>query len=274
MKSHWFGAAVVGAVAQLTAVGAFAADLSPAPVYTKAPPVAAPYSWTGFYVGGNAGYTWMNSTDTVTAANAAAAGFTTDGEIATSLPLNPKGFIGGGQVGYNWQVSSMWVVGLETDFSGADVRKTVSLPGPTDAARIMTANETLDWLGTFRGRVGVTPWDHGLLYVTGGLAYGHGSLSTALTRPGTPPPAPPNGCGGFNNCQSGSVSATNAGWTVGGGAEWAFTNNWSVRAEYLYYNIGNLSHAMVDPFFPATIFNASAGLKGSIARGGLNYRFN
>ena len=55
MKSHWFGAAVVGAVAHLTAVGAFAADLPPAPVYTKAPPVAAPYSWTGFYVGGNVG---------------------------------------------------------------------------------------------------------------------------------------------------------------------------------------------------------------------------
>jgi outer membrane immunogenic protein len=268
MKKPWIG---IAAICALLGTPALAADM---PLKAPPPPPAPAWTWTGFYIGGNAGYTWMNSTDTVTAANAAAVGFVTGGAIATSLPLNPKGFIGGGQIGYNWQVSPMWVVGLETDFSGADVHNAVSLPGPTDASRIMTANERLDWLGTFRGRVGVTPWDRGLLYATGGLAYGHGSLSTALTRPGFgSPPAPPNGCGGFNNCQSGSVSTTNAGWTVGGGAEWAFNNNWSVKAEYLYYNIGSLSHTMVDPFFPA-VFNASAGLKGSIARGGMNFRFN
>jgi outer membrane immunogenic protein len=251
---------------------AHAADLR-TPVYKAAPAVAAPaYNWTGFYIGGHAGYSWMRSTDSVTGANAAGLGFTTTSEVATSLPLDPKGFIGGGQAGYNWQFSPMWVVGLETDFSGVDLKNTISLPGPADASRIMTASEKLDWFGTFRGRVGITPFDRGLLYATGGLAYGHASLSTALTRPGFTPGAPANGCGGFNNCQSGSVSDTRVGWTVGGGFEWAFIGNWSVKGEYLYYDLGTISHTMTDPVFPA-IFNASAPIKGSIARAGLNYKF-
>jgi outer membrane immunogenic protein len=56
--------------------------------------------------------------------------------------------------------------------------------------------------------------------------------------------------------------------------EWAFANNWSAKAEYLYFDLGSLSHQMTDPFFPATIFNASAKFRGSIARVGLNYQFH
>jgi outer membrane immunogenic protein len=265
-RTRLIGAAIV---VMAMAGSAHGADMAaPVPVY-KAPPVAPAYGWTGFYIGGNAGYSWMNSTDTVTATNAAGLSFTSDAEIATSLPVNPKGFIGGGQIGYNWQINPTWVLGFETDFSGADVRGTASLPGPTDPSRIMTASEKLDWLGTVRARVGVTPWDRTLVYATGGLAYGHASLSTALSRPGW---GSATGCGGLNNCQNGSVSATNAGWTVGGGVEWAFFNNWSLKAEYLYYDLGTISHGMTDPFFPAT-YNASADVKGSIVRGGLNYKF-
>jgi outer membrane immunogenic protein len=189
------------------------------------------------------------------------------------MRLNSTGFIGGGQAGYNWQAGPMWVIGVETDISGTTLNRTVSVPGLGDPSRIVTASEKLDWFGTVRGRIGVTPTDRALLYVTGGLAYGHANLSTALTRPGFSPGAPPDGCGGFNNCQSGSVSDTRIGWTVGGGLEWAFARNWSLKGEYLYYDLGTLSHAMTDPFFPA-IFNASAGLKGSIARAGLNYKFD
>ena len=257
----------------VSAVSASAADIAARP-YTKAPVVVAEvYNWTGFYVGGHAGYDWMRSTDSLSPANAAATGFLfPPPDIAPSLALNPAGFIGGGQAGYNWQVNPMWVVGLEADLSWTNLDKTVALPGPDDATRIVTAREKLDWFGTFRGRVGITPSDRVLLYVTGGLAYANASLSTALTRPGFSPGAPPNGCGGFNNCQTGSVSGTRFGWTVGGGVEWAFANNWSLKGEYLYYDLGNLSHTMTDPFFPA-IFIASASLRGSIARAGLNYHF-
>ncbi|MES2194729.1 MAG: outer membrane protein [Pseudomonadota bacterium] len=254
----------IGAIAMATS--ASAADLAPRP-YTKAAPiVAAAYSWSGFYVGVHAGYAWMDSTDNITAANAAALVFLAPPpDIAPSLPLDPRGFIGGGQVGYNWQISPTWLIGLEADFSGTNLNRTVALPGPDDFSRIITANEKMDWFGTVRGRVGVT-FDRTLLYATGGLAYGHVSLSTALTR------ITGAGCAA-NNCQNGSITDTRFGWTVGGGVEWAFADNWSVRGEYLYYDLGTISHAMTDPQFPA-IFNATADLKGSIARAGLNYKFN
>ena len=67
------------------------------------------------------------------------------------------GFVGGGQIGYNWQISPLWVVGLESDIAWTDLNGSVSVPGPNDASRIMTGTQKLDWLGTVRGRVGVTP---------------------------------------------------------------------------------------------------------------------
>jgi outer membrane immunogenic protein len=98
-----------------------------------------------------------------------------------------------------------------------------------------------------------------------GACYGHGSLSTALTRT--------SGCPG-NNCESGSVSDTRAGWTAGGGLDWAITGNWIGRFEYLYFDLGNLSHLMTDPR-PAftSVFDASANLKGSLALASLIYKF-
>jgi outer membrane immunogenic protein len=265
---------ISAAVAILGAGAASAADL-PARTYTKAPAMTAgpSYDWTGFYIGGHAGYSWMNTTDTLSPASAAAVGFFTPPPIiAPAVPLDPKGFIGGGQVGYNWQISPMWVVGLETDLSWSNVNQTSSLPGPGDSSRIVTAYEKLDWFGTFRGRVGVTPVDRVLVYATGGLAYGHAGLSTALTRVA----AGVNTCvlpgGGGNNCQSGSQSETKVGWTAGGGIEWAFTGNWTLKGEYLYYDLGSISHTMIDVRFPA-IFNASAEVRGNIVRAGLNYRF-
>src|ERR1700688_2350188 len=265
-----FHCALLAAVA----VFGFASVASAADLPVKAPaykaPVVVPYNWTGFYIGGSAGYAWMNSTDEITVAPPTS--LISSGSVPSSVSLDPNGFIGGAQVGYNWQApGTMWVYGIEGDISWANLDKTVSAPGGPDTTgvRVITAQQKLDSLGTLRGRLGWTPADRVLLFVTGGLAVGHGSLSTALTR--LPPSA---GCvGGANNCAQGSVSDTKAGWTIGGGLEWAFANNWSVKAEYLYFDIGSLSHTMTDPNFPAIIFNASADFKGSIARAGVNYHF-
>lgn len=48
---------------------AMAADMrrAPAPVYTKAPMVA-PFSWTGFYIGGDGGYGYATSSGTLATA--------------------------------------------------------------------------------------------------------------------------------------------------------------------------------------------------------------
>lgn len=273
IRMKFYRATFLGALASLIAGSAWAADLASAPrTYTKAPlqPVQM-YDWTGFYVGGHAGYDWTNSTDVVTHGNDASLGFLIPGEVYSPLALNPKGFMGGGQFGYNWQASPLWVVGLEADISWANLASTKVALGTVDPTRITTARERLDWFGTVRGRLGITPSDRVLLYMTGGLAYARANLSTARTRQGDPA-TPPNGCGGLDNCQSGSVSDTRFGWTVGAGVEWAFANNWSVKGEYLYYQLGALSHAMTDPVFAPT-FSASAELKGNIARVGVNYRF-
>lgn len=241
---------------------AWAADVA-APFYKAPAPVA--YDWTGFYAGLHAGYVWSKNTDNVGPANAATAlGWLFPGEIGSPV-LDASGFIGGAQIGYNFQLAPAWVVGLEADISATTLDKSASVAGIVDPSRVITGTEKMDWLGTVRGRLGVTPADRVLFYVTGGLAYGHAELATALTRT--------TGCGG-NNCQQGSVSAINSGWTVGAGVEWAFANAWSAKLEYLHYDLGHVSHLMTDPSFPATVFNASLALNGDIVRAGVNYRFS
>src|ERR1700688_4531245 len=103
----------IAAVGSLLTTGAFAADL--APMYTKAPPpVVAVYDWTGFYIGGNVGYSWGRSSTTEAFSDSVS------GTIlaATSAKFDLNGVIGGGQIGYNWQ-RDKWVFGLEADIQGS-----------------------------------------------------------------------------------------------------------------------------------------------------------
>jgi outer membrane immunogenic protein len=169
----------------------------PAAVYAKPPaPVVAVYNWTGFYVGGNIGYSWGSSSSTEAFSD------TTSGSIlsASANRFDMNGAIGGGQAGYNWQ-RDRWVYGLETDIQGSGqkgnspfscaggtVGGTVlaGLSGPCGLGHVgdtapfnvvafpVTGNlaQKLEWFGTFRGRVGVTATPTFLLYATGGLAYG------------------------------------------------------------------------------------------------------
>jgi outer membrane immunogenic protein len=257
------GVMTVAVVAGGTTV-AFAADMpTPVPVYSKAPMMAPAYSWTGLYIGGNVGYSWMSSTDQIVGTDPGGTAFIAGFGIPTALPLSASSFIGGGQVGYNWQFAPAWVVGVEADYSGTHLDATTTVVS-TGNTRPMTATQTLDTLGTVRGRLGVTPVDRVLTYFTGGYAYGNGSLSTALSNV--------NGCAG-NNCQAGATSGTLSGWTIGGGVEWAFAGNWIARAEYLYVDLGSLSHPMRDPGFPLNNFAASADFKSSIVRAALSYKF-
>ena len=142
------------AVAAILGTAAHAADLpsrfapAPAPVVAAVPV----FTWTGFYVGVNAGYGWNTNDDDVVINGTA---FEVDDE---------GGFVGGGQIGYNYQIGS-FVVGLETDIQYADIGGDTALPG------LDSNDDDNNWFGTVRGRAGYA-FDRALIYATGGLAYG------------------------------------------------------------------------------------------------------
>lgn len=251
-------------------IPAFAADM-PAAMPVKAP-AAVVYNWTGFYLGGHASYGWSNSQVELSPGHPNAVQFFALGAVPPSLGTEPNGFLGGVQFGYNYQRGAV-VYGIEADISYSNIRGSGSetrSPDPVNIINITSdAEQKLDWFGTLRARLGLTQADRSLLYATGGLAAGHATLSTSLTA------APPFSCA-TAICPSASTSKALVGWTAGAGAERAFANNWSAKIEYLYYDIGDISHSFVDARFPvgATfIFNAQADYRGHIVRVGLNYKF-
>ena len=240
---------------------ATAADLpSKAPFYMPLTPV---FSWTGCYIGGNIGYGWGR--ETVSISNL---GETTGVPELAGVSLGPvtgntNGFLGGGQVGCNYQFASNWVIGTEVDGEATnikgDVNQTfsfVSAMGPTTVSG--TAHAQTNWIASATGRLGWT-WDRVMLYAKGGVAWAGDKYSADL-------PA-------FN--EHIETSVTRPGWTVGGGLEWAFWNNWSAKVEYNLYNFDTRNLA-----FPGTIAGVpevvpSIDIKETIStvKFGVNYRF-
>lgn len=261
------------ALAALIAAPAMAADM---PIYTKAPPVMmAPFSWTGFYVGFNAGYGFSGSNSvTTTGQGAANIAAVADGARPGSISLDRDGFIGGVQIGYNWQFGNI-VAGLEADIQYTDMRDsvngitTLAVAGPNGTppgTRNNVFNQELDYLGTVRGRLGYA-WDRTLLYATGGLAYGGVNNSASFSGP------LPAGVTQF----TGSRRETEVGYTIGAGIEHAFGGNWSLKAEYLYYDLGDTTIAVNNVLGPAGAggpgYDSTFRNDGHIVRAGLNYRF-
>lgn len=140
----------VAALGLLAAGAATAADLPARKGPVMAPVYAPVFTWTGFYVGGNAGYGWGN----VNAGNTFATRTVTIGDT--------DGFVGGGQIGYNYQMGQ-FVLGLEADIQGADLKT---------GSNVFGDSVSTDYYGTVRARVGVA-FDRILPYVTGGWAYGN-----------------------------------------------------------------------------------------------------
>jgi outer membrane immunogenic protein len=260
-------------------IGIGAATAADLPV--KAPPLApAPaFSWSGCYIGANAGYGWQrNRADLVVPGDPGSQAFyvptITAGALPTSISFDRSGFIGGGQIGCNYQVQR-FVYGIEADFDGAHISgsttTTTNVP-PAFLPGVFTAGSTLNWLGTVRGRVGFTPSDRSLVYATGGLAYGATNHTYSLAFANPP----------FNDAASSNVTDTKAGYVVGAGIEWAFYQNWSVKAEYLYYNLGRSTDVTVPGGRTLTLVNAGTvrslsntfSDSGNLVRVGVNYRFN
>jgi outer membrane immunogenic protein len=206
---------LLASVALLGFAGAAsAADLPvraapPAPIIASVPV----FTWTGFYVGVNAGYGW-NTNDSITV-----------GGVRFDLD-DEGGFVGGAQAGYNYQIGS-FVVGLEGDIQYADFGGDDRFDFDRDGIADDDFNNS-DWFGTVRARAGVA-FDRALIYATGGFAF--------------------------------ADDAT--GWTVGGGLEYAFTNNLSAKVEGLYVNLDQ------DDNFLGIDSDAEFG----VVRAGLNFRF-
>jgi len=202
---------------------AFAADLpsrAPPPVYVPPAPI---FTWTGFYLGGQVGYAWGTQRANVAVPN---------GILFNSY--SAQGVIGGGHVGYNYQVNQ-WVIGLEGSVDGTSLSKSATrTPFPAFPGFGVTYQTSAPIEGSIRGRVGVA-WDRVLLYATGGVAFA--GVDATLSSP----------------VRSVSQSATRVGWTVGGGLEYAVTNNWSVGAEYRYSDFGNWARTASDVFTPAGV---------------------
>lgn len=216
----------IAAALLLSSTGAFAAD---AIVYNEpAPVVADTFSWTGGYIGLNAGYAGGQNK------------LTTSADV--SAKDNASGFIGGVQAGYNWQFDRT-IVGIETDFQGSGLKSDAEL---TIGGITRGAEAKINWFGTTRARLGYTPVDRFMVYATGGVAYGKVKASL----------------GEF------SQSDTNVGYTVGAGAEYALTNNVTLKTEYLYTDLGKLK-----------LDNAAGERIGEVktpfhtVRVGVNYKF-
>jgi len=270
------------ALAMLGIGAASAADLPT----RKGPPIAPVYvppafTWTGFYVGVNAGYGWANNNNKN--GNLPFGAIPVGGFFPSSGGDN-GGFVGGGQVGYNYQfgVGQGVVIGAEADIDYVGIKQRTSSVPYTFATTPGTtffpgsSGSSSGYLGTVRARVGYA-WDRILVYGTGGLAYGDvggrgNNGGTAVTAPGFASP--------FTGIVSGvpqttflgtsGSSGTKVGWTVGGGIEHAVWQNWTVKAEYLYYNLGSNKNNAILPFAATSHHNDR---DGNIVRVGLNYKF-
>jgi len=248
--------ASVGAIA-LTGSAALAADLpsrAPPPVYLPPPPI---FTWTGIYIGGQVGYGWGND-------NARLSGTDFVGDFDTAdLSSRPQGVIGGGHVGYNYQINQ-WVLGLEGSVDGTSLsRNRVSTLFDNTAliTDIVGSSVRSDIQGSIRGKLGIA-WDRALLYATGGVAFG--GFKTSYSDPNGFLTATPGATSNF--------SQTRVGWTVGGGIEYAITNNWWVRAEYRYTNFGTFTDA---PFAgTAAALTAQHHWTQNQVQAGFSYKFD
>ena len=222
---------------------ASAADLSARmPYKAPPPPVVAPvFSWTGCYIGGYVGGAWGQDDATT---------YPVGATYSYAYKLDSS-FIGGGTLGCNWQpVGSPFVLGLEGEIGYMNLSG--SAYDPFFATEVSTT-KVGDWYAMVTGRLGYS-WDRAMIYVKGGVAFVDVEQSIA-------------GLG-----YAASTSNTEATWTVGGGIEWAFDMNWSIKAEYMYIGLDQSTTNSVVGAPGSGLWNQDfSGIH--TAKVGLNYRF-
>jgi outer membrane immunogenic protein len=227
--------ATVALVALGATAPALAADLAARP-YTKAPPMMAPiYNWTGFYIGGHVGGAFGNDNNF--------------GGLVVGNNNNDARFLGGVQAGADYQFAPNWVLGIEGQYSWlGNNNNGVLFPN----GYLYTNDQR--GIGSVTGRVGYT-WGPALLYVKGGYAFSDNRETLLLG-------AVPQAFAFDHNHRDG--------YTVGAGLEYMFAQNWSAKAEYMYYDFGKTQFVTPVALAPFGSFrNDEHTLKV-----GINYRFN
>lgn len=219
---------------------ALAADL---PSRKGAPimePIVPAFSWTGLYIGLNAGYGW-NTNDNNNDIYGFGGGGSDDG-----------GFVGGAQIGYNWQFNQ-FVLGAEADIQYADLKnKGSDFFDPVTGIYYGSSGRGVEWFGTVRARLGVAI-DRALIYATGGFAYGGGGNDN-----------------NYFGYYGGGGDDVKTGWTLGGGIEYAFTPNLTAKLEGLYVNLGKQDR---DIYYTG-YYTGRKDLEFAVVRAGLNYKFD
>jgi outer membrane immunogenic protein len=226
---------------------------------------AAPIKWTGAYVGANIGGSWSSITPELSPVSKSFQPVFAANDVATSSTINPSGIFGGLQAGYNYQVCPFGFVGIETDgqWAGTTGSKQGTTPGTASgsfAPEATSVQERLSWFGTLRGRIGYIPINRLAIYATAGLAYGDTHNSASIAFPSIP------------QFYGGTSSDTSVGWTVGGGAEYFLTNNVSVKAEYLFVDLGSDTVTIDRVNGPAGTASAKFDQTHNMFRMGINYK--
>lgn len=225
---------LLGATAIIAACGtshAYAADA----VLQEPVIVADVFSWTGGYIGLNAGYGWGDA-DHIAGP--------TSGSGINDFDID--GGFAGAQIGYNWQIDR-FVIGAEADIQWSGIEGGCAAGTCGGGVIPQSTSHEIDWFGTLRARLGYAAGEW-MPYVTGGWAFGEATRTTGVG------PA--------------SVDQSLSGWVAGAGVEWAFAPGWSAKAEYQYIDFGKDTYD-----FPAG-FDPIVDLSFHTVRVGINWHFN
>ena len=230
----------------LTTTSAIAADLAATPTEPTVP-AYVPYSWTGFYVGVHAGVVGTNVKET--------------SSVGQSFKFDDTAFIGGGHAGLNYEFPEGLVIGFEGDFDGTNLSKSKSLNGVdpgTDLSNTLFHKFKSDWQASIRTRVGYA-FDRFLPYITGGVAFADEKFGITDVL-----------MNGFTTAVSKSNIRT--GSTIGGGVEYAVTDNVLIRGEVRYSDFGKSNYVLTD--FVGRHFNGKVRFDEVAATIGLSYKFS
>jgi outer membrane immunogenic protein len=210
--------------------GALVAALAYAGPATAADVIAASFApaptlWSGLYLGPVVGVGW---------ANPALAGVNSS---------SMSGALGGGEIGYNFQFGGNFVIGVEGDGVFTDIDKSINLPALGSPPELYTANG----LASLRARAGLA-WGNFLLYGTLGAGWGHGAITST---------------GAIATAYPLNAEVWHFGWAGGAGVEWAVMPRWSIKLEYLHFELGDATYTGI----------TTGSINADTVRFGVNFQF-